>query len=376
MQPEQELLQPALEWLDRLRNDRSAWSGVQFQPEDQAPHGRRDLNAKPRLLLAWALQHAFQSKDAPLLRFALEEEVKWREQDPWQGVGETLEILGAMTACLRDVGDVWLLARAKQANFDTGCGFDRCHLFAAGVEQTVAYVRSSDRADREAVLEVLLDEEGAPRCEDAEVEEWLESRPDQLPAGGGPRSRVWFERAMAVGRLDIASFLLDGWIEKEPKGSPGRHAYVYDLEALERWAEASALRKERFELLEDAFDRAGEAREIARLERLAEHAGEAGRWLVKVAALHSDHEEWRQVGLGRMYVEECFRCASALGAERGAEIFGIGDRFAQQTPRLPVVALEAAVEAAKMFKSPRLSHYKQKLARETRRIEKLTGKFK
>lgn len=372
MPHEETLLKPGLELLTHLRADRSAWARVCYEPEVQAPNGRRDRNALSRLQLAWALEHAFEQADSALLRFALEEEVKWREEDPWQGIGETLEILGALTARQRDLQDVWMLARAKRANFDTGCGFDRRYLFAAGVRETVVYVQASNHPDRAEVLEILLDEQGEPCCDELEVNAWLESRPDQMPLDENARLRVWFERALAVGRRDIASSLLDACMQQGSRDEASLRSYAYDLEALERWPEASQSRKERFPLLEDPFDKAGEAREIARLERLAKQPEEAERWLLAAAELHADNVAWREVGLARMFVEECFRCAIALGAERGAKLFAVGDGFAQTTPRLPLVALEAAVEAAKLFQSPRLSHYERARAKEARRIEKLS----
>jgi len=365
---EAELMTVGRELLAQMRVDVSAWSAVRYRPRGKVGRDRRDLNAMARRQLAWALQEDFQATDAPLLRFTLEEEVKWREEDPWQGVGETLEILGALTAKERDVRDVWLLARAKRANFDTACGFDLFHVFAAGIEKTIAYVQSSDHPARQEVLDVLLDEQGAAQCSDEDLQRWRDSRPGEMPRAAEQRGRVFFERALALGRKDIAGVLLDEQIRQGPRDANSIRSFAYDLESLERWSEASALRKEGFVSIEDLFDKAGEACSIARLERLAQNPEEGARWLQLAGDLHAKNISWREVGLGRMFVEECFRTAAALGAERGAELFVLGDGLARETPRLPLVALEAAVEAAVIIKSPRLAHYRQKRTREAKRI--------
>lgn len=360
------------ELLAQLRADRSAWSLVRYLPQGEVGRNRRDPNAAARLQLTWALQEDFKPSDGPLLRFALEEEVKWREEDPWQGIGETLEILGALTARARDVHDVWVLARAKQANFDTHCGFDRHHAFAGGVAKTLAYVRSSDHPDRDAVLEILLDEQGEPQCDENDIQHWLARRSDQLPLEAAQRSRIWFERAMALGRLDIANALLDEWMLHGPRDVSTLRSHAYDLATLERWSEASAARKECFEFIHEPFEKASEACRIAGLERAAQNPEEAQRWLQFAAKLHADNIEWRQLGLGRTFVEECFRCALALGAHRGTEMFSLGDRFAKVTPGLPLVALEAAVLAAEALKSPSVSRYRRRRTREARRISRFT----
>lgn len=368
---EAELLQVGRDLLAQMRADCSAWSCVAYRPRGKIGKDRRDLNALSRMQLAWALQLDFQPNDKALLRFALEEEVKWREEDPWQGIGETLEILAALTAQARDVQDVWLIVRAKRANFDTGCGFDVRHAFAAGVGKTIAFVKSSDHVLRQEALDVFLDEEGEPSYSEEELQRWLESRPEQLPNDLLQRSRIFFDRALAGGRRDIAHFLLDEAIARGPRDPNSLRSYAFDLESLERWADASVLRKEALAAIDDVFDRAGEACKIAQLERMAQNPGEAERFLLFAAKLHTENLSWREIGLGRMFVEECFRTATKLGAERGALLFGVADGLAKETPRLPLVAWEAAVEAADVLNSPHLSHYQQQKAREIKRIERI-----
>lgn len=364
-------MREGLALLAQMRVDCAAWSRVHYAPHGEVGRDRKDTNAVLRLQLAWALQREGTASDAPLLRFALEEEVKWREEDPWQGVGETLEILAACTAQLRDVQDVWMFVRAKRANFDTECGFDRRHVLAAGVAKTLDYLQSSDHPDREAAIALLLDEHGNPLFDEHDLNSWHRRRQGQMPYDADERLCIWFERAMAVGRVDIASYLVDERLRNGPRDLQTLQSRAFDLESLERWREAIDLRKECFALIDDGFDQAGEACRIARLERAAGDLDEAQRWLRQAAQWHAENVSWRQVGLGRMFVEECFTCAAALGVGRGNDMFVLADHFAKETPRLPLVALEAAVRASEVLRNPHLSRYKQRAAREARRIEKI-----
>src|SRR5690606_38134715 len=208
--------------LREVRASREAWA--LFRPVVvDGPRGAHDERALDRMQLAWALQYDARPSDEELVRHVLEAEVEWRERDPWQGVGETLEIVAWLVARQRRVEDVWMLARAKAANFDTACGFDREHLLAAGVTRPLRYVRGSERPERDEVLALLLDEGGAPLYDQAEINAWharrartFQSSPDrEEPAVG-------IDRALAIGDRSTARLFLDAWsARQEPSAEIG-----------------------------------------------------------------------------------------------------------------------------------------------------------
>jgi hypothetical protein len=276
--------------------------------------------------------------------------------DPSQGSGETLEILAGLIVLQQDPKDVWILVRAKQANFDTGCGFDIQHLFAAGVATTLVYVRSSTHPKRDNALGVLLNEDGTPALQEQDVQAWLATMPVSLPTDSGERARVWFDRALDLGMVEAAQGFLNDWLQGRSRDPETLCSLAYHLELLERWQQASDTRKELFPQWQDPFEKAGAAREIARLERKAGKPCEAERWLVLAANLHAKDKSWTEIGLGREFVEECFRCAAALGVGKGESLFSMAVRFAKVTPRLAPVTLQAADEAAEIFRNSRYTH--------------------
>lgn len=350
------LLLPGRTLLERLRAEREAWSLLAPRPE-AGEQGETDPRERDRMQLAWALQYDARAQDGELLRHALEQEIEWREVAPFQGIGETLEILACLVARERRVEDVWLLARAKLANFDTDCGFDREHLVAGGVAATLAYVRGSASSAAEArarVLELLLDEGGGPLFEEEAIAGWhaaLERRHPRQPAD--EPLETWLNRALAVGDLAVARQLLDEW----SAGCADRDVdflgtLAHYFAELGEHVRESDIRTERLHLLSTPFDRAAERCTIAAAER------RAGRWqraldsLDHAALLHRPRPSWRELGLGRNLVLECFELATVSPAPVALAAFTLGEEFAAVTPELPPVALERRAAAeAKLKKS-------------------------
>lgn len=361
-------MREGLELLAQLRASRAEWKRIEFNPTGELGRDRSDQNAAQRRHLAWALQRDYQQGDAELARFALAHEVSWREEDPWQGIGESLEILAGLVALQRRVENVWSLARAKRANFDTGCGFSIEYAFAAGVRSTLAYVSQSDHSDREETLAVLTDDDGGPRVDEDDVARWLSREWWSLPVEPAANADVWFDRALSLGMKDAARAFLHDWVRASEGTSGMSSALAYRLEELECWREASAARRENFEQLLDPFQQASEACAIAHAERKSGDSQEALRWLNIAAGFHLEHADWSELGLARSFVEECFRCAASEGFEEARRAFALADRFAKVTPRLPLLALRAAVDAAQAIQSSRSAHYERLLAREEERV--------
>lgn len=344
------LLEPGRELLRKVREDRAAWALLAPAPIAGGEEGETDRHERDRLLLAWALQYDVRSSDEALLRHALEQEIAWREVAPFQGLGETLEILGWLVARARRVEDVWLLARAKHANFDTSCGFDREHLVAAGVEATLAHVRGhGGEPARGRVLALLHGDDGAPLFTEAGVAEWMAAKERAMPRRPEDESiECWLSRAQQLGDAEAVRALLAEWsagcVERD---TDFLGTLAYHLGELGDHAEEADVRTERMLLLSTPFDRAGERCRIAACER------RAGRWqraldnLDHAALLHRPRPAWREVGLGRELVRECYELATMAPPPVAAAALALAEELAPQTPNLPPVtlALQATARA-------------------------------
>jgi len=134
--------------LNRIRSNKVLWEELTWK---KAGDGEEyfDKNATKRAKVLFALQWDLQPNDEDLLRFLFTEEIKDRNEDPFQGGSEALSTGGYLLASFKNPANVWLLAEAKSANFDTHCGFDYQHLLSAGVQATFAYVENQDHPIKE-----------------------------------------------------------------------------------------------------------------------------------------------------------------------------------------------------------------------------------
>lgn len=107
------------------KTKRGDFSDVCFMEGRDAVFGTYDKNYKNRLRLAYYI--LFMKKDGEaLVKRLFEEELKDRESNSFQGIGTCLEIL---TFLLMNYNGAHqydaLFDRAKNANFDCACGYDR-----------------------------------------------------------------------------------------------------------------------------------------------------------------------------------------------------------------------------------------------------------
>lgn len=89
--------------------------------------GTDDENYTNRLRLAYYLLY-FQIDDEEVMVYLFQEELKDREQNSFQGIGSTLQVLTQLIRPYNtDAKYADLLKRAKNANFDCACGYDPDH---------------------------------------------------------------------------------------------------------------------------------------------------------------------------------------------------------------------------------------------------------
>jgi hypothetical protein len=125
--------------LPQYRQDKALWEALQVHPLEDDDRGIYDRNERTRNQVLLALQYDCRSSDVDFIRFLFEQEIAAREQDSFQGIG-SLELAAYLLARFKDAKDIPLFARAKFANFDTGCGFSLEYIFVACREQTGEYL--------------------------------------------------------------------------------------------------------------------------------------------------------------------------------------------------------------------------------------------
>ncbi|GIJ24182.1 hypothetical protein [Micromonospora lutea] len=357
--------------LDRMRGSSVVWRELRYERATGADGYDYDGHAARRATVLWALQYDRRAADLPLVRWLAEQEAWCRREAPFQGLTEETELAGFLLAEHRRVQDVWRHWEVKRANFDAWCGYDIEHLFAAGVQATVGFVRDSEHAERNDVLERLLDEDGQPYMSEEDVAQWSQRKRSRFPADPTAEDPLrWVHRAKLIGDGVLARQWLDRWASGRPRDAQTLSELRYQLADLGAFAEAAQAQRESLAFADNPWDTASAWQSLAQLERQA--GGHHAAWEALRACRRAldGVAGWRAVGLGRMYVEELFLLAGTADGELADVVFAEADRQARRVPRLPLVVLQAAAEAASKIGNPtRAEHYLILRDAEQRRID-------
>ncbi|MDX8140806.1 hypothetical protein SK854_01695 [Lentzea sp. BCCO 10_0061] len=333
------MMESARRDLARTRESAAAWQELRYESTNDGD----DVNEVRRAKVLWALQYDRRPEDLPLLRFLAEQEALCRRNAPFQGIGEQVQLAGFLLAAHGQVEDVWRQHAIKRANFDTWCGYDQEHVFAAGAEATVAHVRASDHPDRDEVLEFLLDRD----VDDEDVREWLEGRREWFPNDPGDEDPLtWVQRAKLAGERELARAELDRWALGRSRDIGTLTQLRYELADLGDFAEAARTQREALAFADGDWNRAVGWCVLAELERQAGDHGSAWDALRECGAALGGVADWREVGLGRDFVKELYLLAGVAEIGLAREVFAEAQRQARDVPGLPPVVLQAAADAA------------------------------
>ncbi|WBC00141.1 hypothetical protein O7543_13935 [Solwaraspora sp. WMMA2080] len=362
--------------LDLMRESAAAWPQLRYEPATGADGYVYDRHAARRAALLWAMQYDRRADDLPLLRMLAEQEAVCRRSAPFQGLTEETELAGFLLAEHARVEDVWLHWQIKRANFDTWCGYDVEHLAAAGVQATVDFVRASVHPDRADVLERLLDEDGQPCVSEDDLVRWAENARSRFPADPADEDPLqWIERAKLIGDTGLARRWLDDWAAGRERDASTLGVLRYQLADLGTYALAAQAQRESLRYADTDWERASAWQSLAELERLAGDHRAAWQALGECRRALADVSGWTEVGLGRMYVEQLFLLACSADDELAGVVFAEADRQAGDVPRLPLVVLRAASDAAdKAGDQARAEHYRRLRDAEQQRIDGELGR--
>jgi hypothetical protein len=188
------------------------------------------------------------------------------------------------------------------------------------------------------------------------------------PAAEDPLT--WVDRAKLAGDVELARRWLDSCAAGRPRDKDTLTQLSYRLAELGAFAEAASARRESLVFADNAWDTASACQDLAGLEREAGDHRAAWAALRECRRALEDVPGWPNVGLGRMYVEELFLLAGSADGELAGVVFTEADRQAGVLPRMPLVMVRAAADAAgKVGSRTRAEHYQRLGAAEQRRID-------
>ncbi|TDB97039.1 hypothetical protein E1091_08810 [Micromonospora fluostatini] len=361
--------------LDRMRSSSTVWQELRYERATGADGYDYDGHAARRAMVLWALQYDRRAEDLPLVRWMAEQEAICRGEAPFQGLSEETELAGFLLAEQQWVEDVWLHWEIKRANFDTWCGYDVEHLFAAGVRATVDVVRASEHTGRNDVLGRLLTGDGQPAVSEEDMAQWRQRKRLRFPADPSAEDPLcWVHRATLIGDGPLARRWLDRWASGRQRDKSTLSQLRYWLADLGAFAEAAVAQRESLVFADSPWASASAWQSLAQLERQAGDHHAAWEALRECRRVLDGVAGWTTAGLGRMYVQELFLLAGAADRTLAEVVFVEADRQAVQVPGLPLVVLQAATDAAdRLGDQPRTEYYQNLRDAERQRIDDQTG---
>lgn len=347
--------------LERYRNDKNVWHELGFQQVKNEERGNYDANEKLRYNVLIELQYDRKTDDEALIRYLMQEEVKAREKDSFQGIGEALMLGSYLLACFKRSEDIALFWRAKCANFDTFCGYDRQFVLLALGTKTKAY---AEQHVPDCFKEMDWDSE---YYYGEHFQEWWDNLVSNYPASE-PEEDDWvlFERYLHFEDEGRAFYYLKKLEQQNPETD-----YSCCYADLELWDKAIFYRKRTLESKTTLWDKVVAGRDLLDLYTKNENI-ELGIQLLKTLDQQlNQFDDWRNCGLGRMTIEVGFNFIMLIDDLETATIcFHQIHAWQQQMENTAWVVLVAATKAAEHCGLEQLAQdYQQQADAERQRID-------
>lgn len=277
--------------LNNIREDKELWSEFKYSSVD---------NYSKRYALAIELQYDLLPNDKELIKFLMENEIESRANDPFQGIGEALNLLSYLLASFRDPKNVWLFEKAKCANFDTFCGYDSEFIFSAGVEATCHYL------DKHKITEdnhYLFERKDSLRTifTEVHISEFFDKMKTNYPESITEESiESMLDRAIQFENYNECERLFALLEEQE---QTNMEYLFYYAKAIRNYKKAVYYKTKQLETVKDAWNKASSLLNLATVYYLDSDYTNAYKSAKKWHWLLWQFKTWKKTGLGRMMAE-------------------------------------------------------------------------
>jgi len=297
--------------LDKYRNEKNSWIDVSYLAQRSEERGEHDANERERYSILLALQYDHDDKDEELIRHLFKQEVIAREKDSFQGIGEALWLGAYLLATYRHADDIPLFYRAKFANFDTGCGFDREFIYISLRDKTEEYVA---KKYPEVYEEIQGDYESLDLSN--RLDEWWKGIVSRYPSSESDEDLYdLFERYINLEQTDKAKNYLDKWISIEPESENKKSRLKYAYLDLGDYQSAIDLVKEELATKESNWDRVSVNHTLLELYTNMGAPVEGLQVIESIGGEFTQFDEWIDIGLGRMAIHAAFEYSLTVSSD-------------------------------------------------------------
>ncbi|MFW2178001.1 MULTISPECIES: hypothetical protein [unclassified Moraxella] len=165
------LIKPYLEILNQIRNNAELLTDFIYKMGEKEDYSY-DVNASSRYGLFKALQYQQLQTDEPIIVTLFKAEIERHTNESYQGLFPALEIGAYLLATYQRPQYVELFLQAKDANFDTFCGFDSLYLISAGLTETFDYIKNLDSDTQERFYYFVGASVAKSKFTPAQLSEW------------------------------------------------------------------------------------------------------------------------------------------------------------------------------------------------------------
>lgn len=327
--------------LEKLRDaDESSFERVKYRA-NKTEKGTFDANWQERERVVNLLHFSAKPSDLMLCRRLLDEEILSREEDSFQGAGDTLMMLSYWVSLFSDdfEADTLRFWRAKHANFDTYAGgYDREFIFSLLSADDVFALMKKHTPERQHQERDAME----PFEDVEEMTLWRESLNRRFPQSFETFTDSMFESwAETFGdRTNQIQFGLQRAKSHQDRARVFERANDH-RQALAEWEKAASettSAADKISLLTKALHAAAECRcdalDVAR----------------QIDELATNVDGWNTNRLGFMATGACYRAAALSNEERGEELWKLASSW-QAYEHLSVAFLEHALIGAKKWGS-------------------------
>ncbi len=352
--------------LDRYRKNTNGWVDAAYKEGHCEERGSYDSNEKFRYSLFLELQYDHHEADHELIRCLFEQEIIARERDTFQGISKSLWLGAFLLAKYKDPSDIALLLRAKNANFDTHCGFDIEFVYWPLGDDTRTYLANNHPNSLDDLQSIKVES-----SLNEHLYEWWRSKSSEYPDCPEKESIYdLFDRYLHFQEIVKAKACLERLASDQTESEMNRYFLRYAYQDVGDFDKA-------IELIESIIPESASNRERVSLyiELLGLHVklGIQSRAFCYIEYINAEFDQLNNMvdaGLVLRTVNSVFEYSLACKEQRlGKVAFRYANNWVDKVNRPPITVLELGVEAAEKwgmyFKSKK---YRKLLRRERIRV--------
>jgi len=330
--------------LKKYRNNNTKWLEASYKETKSESRGSHDKNEKTRYAIFLSLQYDLKDTDEELVRYLYKEEIKARENDDFQGIGESLWLASYLLSKFKNPKDILLFHNAKHANFDTACGFDREFIYITLRSETEDYIKNN-------YPEIFEDVEGDYEDMDLEnnLDSWYKRLTKRFPDNEKDEHLLdLFERCIFFDDKLSARKYLEKWKSIEPESENKNSNLKYAYLDLGDYDKAVDLLIKELKTKETSWDIVSASTKVLKMYTKMKSSQKGFELIKSIDEELKKFDDWLNIGLGRILIHEAFEFSIAIDdIEITKQVFNIVDSWFKQMDNIAYVGLKAGLESAK-----------------------------